>query len=41
MKKFESRESERGVLGCILLKNSLLGTVNIQEDLQVHDESRK
>ena len=28
MKKFESRESERGLIGSILLKNSLLGTID-------------
>lgn len=32
MKKFESRESERGVLGCILLKNSLIGTIDLTPD---------
>jgi replicative DNA helicase len=31
MNKFTSPESERGVLGCILLKNSLLGTVDLEE----------
>ena len=44
MKRFESRESERGVLGCILLKNSLLGTVDLTEEFfadKVHAEIYK
>lgn len=31
MNQFTSPESERGVLGCILLKNSLLGTTDLEE----------
>tara|TARA_Y100000361_G_scaffold139794_3_gene143170 strand:+ start:399 stop:1739 length:1341 start_codon:yes stop_codon:yes gene_type:complete len=32
MKKFESRESERGLIGSILLKNSLLGTIDLSPE---------
>lgn len=41
MKKFQSIEAERGVLGCILLKNNLLGTIDLSPEFfsdQAHAE---